>query len=143
MNKEMRSKVYKNGTSGEWFFPSESYILSETDDKGIILYANDLFCEVAGYTRSEILGQPHNIVRHPDMPRIAFKGLWDDVRSKGFWTGFVKNRSKDGGFYWVHATVLKKTDTGGKSTYLSIRTVPSREDVAKYSKLYAELKLKE
>ncbi len=143
MKEATPAKTYKESSTGEWFFPRESYILSETDDKGIILYANDMFCEIAGYTPDEILGQPHNIVRHPDMPRIAFKGLWDNMRTKGFWTGFVKNMRKDSGFYWVFSTVLKKADANGKITYLSIRTVPSREDVAKYSKLYAELKRQE
>ena len=135
--------IYKDPTSVEWLYPDNAYILSETDEKGIILYANELFCELAGYTREELLGQPHNIVRHPDMPRIAFKGLWDDVQTKGFWTGFVKNRRKDMGVYWVYATAIRKEDKDGKVTYLSIRIKPSRQDVDKYSKLYAELKEKE
>jgi PAS domain S-box-containing protein len=134
------SGVYKDEISDEWFYPKNSYILSETDDKGMIIYANDLFCEVAGFSHEELLGEPHNIVRHPDMPRVAFKGLWDDIQSKGFWTGFVKNRRKDGGYYWVFATALRSVNKDGKTTYLSIRTAPSREDVAKCEKLYAELR---
>ena len=110
------SQTYKDEQSQEWFFLEHSYILSETDDKGIILYANDLFCEIAGYTIDELLGQAHNIVRHPDMPRIAFQGLWNDVQTKGFWTGIVKNLRKDGGYYWVDATVLRKIATDGKVT---------------------------
>jgi aerotaxis receptor len=74
--------VTKDKDSNEWFFSQDSYILSETDKSGFILYANDTFCEIAGYELSELLGQPHNIVRHPDMPRIAFKGLWDDIQTK-------------------------------------------------------------
>ncbi len=135
--------VYKDEMTSEWFYPDASYILSETDEKGTILYANDLFCEVAGYDREELIGQPHNIVRHPDMPRIAFKGLWDDIQSKGFWSGYVKNLSKDGGFYWVHATALRKIHSDGRISYLSVRTRPSREDTAKYGKLYAEIKADE
>lgn len=137
------SDIYQDPNSDEWHYPDNAYILSETDEKGIILYANDVFCELAGYTKEELIGEPHNIIRHPDMPRIAFKGLWDDVQSKGFWTGFVKNRRKDMGIYWVYATVLRKEDKDGKVTYLSIRTKPSRKDIEKYSKLYAELREKE
>jgi len=132
--------VYQDPTSGEWFYPSNGYILSETDEYGIILYVNELFCEVAGYTKEELIGQPHNIVRHPDMPRIAFKGLWDDLQAKGFWTGFVKNRRKDNGYYWVYATALRKEHPDGRKTYLSIRLRPGRSDVDACTKLYAQLR---
>ncbi|MCX6074557.1 MAG: PAS domain-containing protein [Campylobacterales bacterium] len=134
------ANIYQDPTSGEWFYPSDSYILSETDSKGIILYVNELFCEIAGYTQEELIGQPHNIVRHPDMPRIAFKGLWEDVQTKGFWTGFVKNRRRESGYYWVYATVLRKVHLDGRTTYLSIRQKPSRSDVDRCIKLYVQLK---
>ena len=137
------SKIYKDKISDEWFFPQDSYILSETDSKGIILYANDLFCEMAGYTLEELIGQAHNIVRHRDMPRIAFAGLWNDIQTKGFWTGIVKNLRKDGGCYWVHATVLKRTLSDGTISYLSIRRVPSRATVESCTALYNDLKSKE
>jgi len=77
------------------------------------------------------------------MPRIAFKGLWDDIRSKGFWSGIVKNLRKDGGFYWVHATVLRRVHSDGRVTYLSVRRVPDRGEVNNCISLYAELKSKE
>jgi len=134
------STVYKDSKTSEWFFPEDSYILSETDEHGIIIYVNELFCEVAGYTEDELIGQPHNIIRHKDMPRIAFKGLWDDVQSKGFWDGYVKNARRDGGYYWVYATVLKKVTQNGNISYLSIRTVPSRMKVQYSEELYATLK---
>lgn len=137
------NKIHKSTETDEWFFGSDQYILSETDDKGIITYANDIFCELAGYKIEELIGQPHNIVRHSDMPRIAFKGLWDDVPTKGFWTGFVKNMRKDGGYYWVYATALRKVHPDGRISYLSIRRVPDRSDVDACIKLYAELKSKE
>ncbi len=137
------SKIYKDENTEEWYFPKESYILSETDDKGIIIYANELFCEIANYTLEELLGQPHNIVRDPDMPRIAFKGLWDDIQSKGFWRGIVKNLRKDRGYYWVDATVLRKVHNDGSVTYLSIRRVPNRVEVEACIPLYAELKSQE
>ncbi|HIP58915.1 MAG TPA: PAS domain-containing protein [Campylobacterales bacterium] len=116
------------------------YLLSETDEKGIVTYASESFLRVANFTEEELLGQPHNVVRHPDMPRVAFKGLWDDVQAKGFWTGFVKNARKGGGYYWVYATVLKNVDKNGKIKYVSIRTKPSRDDVKKYDELYKTLK---
>ncbi|MCK4875233.1 MAG: PAS domain-containing protein [Sulfurimonas sp.] len=135
--------VIKDKKTEEWYFSSDQYILSETDEKGFIIYANDVFCEIAGYKIEELIGEPHNIIRHPDMPRIAFKGLWDDIQSKGFWTGIVKNLRKDGGFYWVHATAMRKVHSDGSITYLSVRRVPDRGDVNACITLYAELRAKE
>ena len=136
------SKVYKDPVSDEWYYPQDGYILSETDEHGVIIYANELFCEIAGYELDELLGQPHNIIRHPDMPKIAFKQLWDDIQTKGFWSGFVKNLRKDGGYYWVYATVLRRI-VNSKVQYLSIRVKPSRSDVESHAKLYRELKSEE
>jgi len=126
----------------EYFFDG-NVIISQTDLKGVITYANKLFGSVSGYKAEELVGQPHNIVRHPDMPKIAFKGLWDDIQTKGFWTGIVKNLRKDRACYWVHATALKRVDSKGNISYLSIRVVPSRKDVEACTLLYAELKSKE
>lgn len=137
------SEIHKSDTSDEWFFDKNSYILSETDEHGIIIYANEIFCDLAGYTLDELIGQPHNIIRHPDMPKIAFKSLWDDIQDKGFWTGIVKNLRKDRAYYWVHATVLKRILNNGEVTYLSVRRVPSRKDVDACISLYADLKSKE
>ncbi len=125
--------------NGEVFY-DDLYLLSETDSKGIITYASQSFCKVAGYNLEELLGQPHNIVRHEDMPRAAFKSLWDAVQSKGFWTGYVKNARRGGGYYWVFATVLKRVDKSGNISYASIRTKPSREEVKKAEELYSTLK---
>ena len=118
---------------------SDLYLLSETDEKGIVIYASDSFLKIAGLNKEELIGQPHNIVRHPDMPRAAFKSLWDDVQSKGFWTGYVKNARKGGGYYWVYATVLRSIDKNGNTKYVSIRVKPSREDIKKAQELYATL----
>ena len=115
------------------------FLLSETDHKGIILYANNAFTDVANYSHNELIGQPHNIIRHPDMPKIAFKGLWDDIKTKGFWSGYVKNARRGGGYYWVYATVLKKVDTSGKITYVSLRTKPTRSAVKEHDALYKTL----
>ena len=115
------------------------YLLSETDEKGIVIYANDSFLKIANMTLDDILGQPHNVVRHTEMPRSAFKSLWDDVQDKGFWTGYVKNARKGGGHYWVYATVLRSIDKSGATKYVSIRVKPSREEIKKAEELYATL----
>ncbi|NWF67394.1 MAG: PAS domain-containing protein [Campylobacterales bacterium] len=124
--------------AGKEVFFEDDYILSETDEKGYILYASDSFCKIAKYTKEELLGKPHNIVRHPDMPRVAFKMLWDAITTKGFWRGIVKNRTKDGNYYWVDAVVLRRV-VNGKIIYCSIRTKPKRQDVEEAEKLYATL----
>ena len=118
---------------------NDLYLLSETDDKGIVEYASDSFLKIANMHAEDLVGQPHNVVRHPEMPRAAFKSLWDDVQSKGFWTGYVKNQRKGGGFYWVYATVLKSVDKNGNTKYVSIRVKPSREDIKSAEALYATL----
>lgn len=115
------------------------YLLSETDERGIVTYANNSFLRIANMSEEELLGEPHNVVRHPEMPRAAFKSLWDDVEEKGFWTGYVKNARKGGGFYWVYATVLRSVDKNGNVKYVSIRVKPSREDIKKAEELYATL----
>ncbi len=124
--------------SGEVLY-DDLYLLSETDEKGIVTYASDSFLKIANLKREELIGQPHNVVRHPDMPRAAFKSLWDDVQSKGFWTGYVKNARKGGGYYWVFATVLRRIDKSGKISYVSIRTKPSRDEIEKAIELYKTL----
>lgn len=116
------------------------YLISETDSKGIVTYASESFCRVANMEAEELIGQPHNVVRHPDMPREAFRQLWENVQNKGFWTGFVKNARKGGGFYWVFATVLRSVDKNGNISYVSIRTKPSREDIQRAETLYATWK---
>jgi len=118
---------------------NDLYLLSETDEKGIVQYASDSFLKIANLRREELIGQPHNVVRHQDMPRAAFKSLWDDVQAKGFWTGLVKNQRKGGGYYWVHATVLRSIDKAGNTKYVSIRVKPSREEIQKAQELYATL----
>jgi len=115
------------------------YLLSETDEKGIITYASDGFMQIANMNQDDLYGQPHNVVRHAEMPRAAFKSLWDDVQEKGFWTGYVKNARKGGGYYWVYATVLRSIDKNGNTKYVSIRVKPSREEIRKAEELYATL----
>ena len=120
-----------------------AFLVSETDEKGVITFANDDFCKIAGYTIEELMGKPHNIVRHKDMPKAAFKSLWETVKKGEVWTGYVKNAVKGGGFYWVYATVYPfETCNGGKG-YLSCRRKPSREEIEEHEKLYKEWKSKE
>lgn len=125
----------------EYILKNDDFLVSQTDAKGIIIFANDDFCKVAGYSIEELVGKPHNIVRHKDMPKAAFKDLWETVKSNKVWTGYVKNRTKDGGFYWVFATVYPMYDsTREEQTYLSCRRKPSREEIEEAEALYKTLR---
>jgi len=96
-----------------------AFLVSETDSKGIIRFANDDFCKIAEYSLEELVGNPHNMVRHQDMPSKAFKSLWDTVQRGETWTGYVKNATKTGGYYWVFATVYPlRVVMGQKGIYL-------------------------
>ena len=120
-----------------------AFLVSETDSKGIIKFANDEFCHYAGYTLEELVNKPHNMVRHPDMPRAAFKDLWETVKSGKRWRGFVKNRTKDGRYYWVFATVYPFKSCDGSNGYISCRRKISDAEKEKYTKLYKEMKAQE
>ena len=99
-------------TETEVPFPDGRLIVSRTDLAGIITHANDAFVEMSGYARDELIGAPHYILRHPDMPRVAFKGLWDTVTAGQKWHGWVKNLRKDGAYYWVYATAVPNVRNG-------------------------------
>ncbi|WP_456391932.1 methyl-accepting chemotaxis protein [Persephonella sp.] len=121
------------------FNPDEMFF-SITDLKGIILSGNDVFVRVSKYSRDELVGSPHNIIRHPDMPRIVFKLLWDYIQSGRPIAAYVKNMAKDGSYYWVLATVMPVKDKNGKNLrYLSIRIKPTTEYLPLVAKLYREL----
>ncbi len=120
----------------ETLLKEDSFLVSETDSKGNIIFANEEFCDIAEYTLDELMGKPHNIVRHPDMPKAAFKDLWDTVKKGEVWNGFVKNKTRSGGYYWVFATVYPFKNEEGEQCYLSCRRKPSRENVEKHEKLY-------
>ena len=117
-----------------------AFLVSETDEKGIIIFANDDFCKIAGYGIDELIGKPHNTVRHPDMPKAAFKSLWDTVQKGEVWTGYVKNATKDGGYYWVFATVYPFESCDGSKGYLSCRRKPSKIEIEKSEKLYEQMR---
>ena len=107
----------------------DAFLVSETNDKGHIIFANEEFCQVAEYTQEELVGNPHNMVRHQDMPKAAFKDLWATIQSGEMWQGYVKNATKSGGFYWVYATIYPYKNDLGEQCYMSIRRKPSRQDI--------------
>ncbi len=114
--------------------------MSKTDLKGRITYANHVFLEIAGYREAEILGQPHDIIRHPDMPRCVFKLLWDTLEAKQEIFAYVKNMAKTGDFYWVFAHVTPTFDEQGRVTgYHSSRRVPERKQVDLFDDVYRQL----
>lgn len=124
----------------EYILKSDDFLVSQTDERGIILFANDDFCKIAGYSIDELVGKPHNIVRHKDMPRAAFKDLWSTVKAGKVWNGYVKNSTKNGGFYWVYATVYPMHDTVRQArTYMSCRRKPSRQEIEEAQNLYKTL----
>lgn len=114
-------------------------IVSKTDLKGRITYANPYFIEVSGYSEEELLGQPHNVVRHPDMPESAFEDLWKTLKKGELWSALVKNRRKNGDFYWVLANATPISENGRVVGYMSVRTKPTREQIAAAEAAYAEL----
>ena len=121
-------------------FPTGTVLISKTDTKGVITYANDAFVSVSGYTLEELIGRSHNLVRHPDMPPQAFKWLWDTLKEGKPWRGIVKNRCKNGDFYWVLATVAPIIENGYITGYVSVRRPPSRMEIAEAESLYANLR---
>ncbi len=128
-------------TQREFEIPSAETLVSTTDLKGRILYCNSAFISVSGYSREELLGQPHNMIRHPDMPAAAFADMWATIGSGHPWSGIVKNRRKNGDHYWVNANVTPLLDRQGQPiAYMSVRIVPSRTEVEAADKLYAQLR---
>lgn len=115
-----------------------AFLVSETDEKGVIRFANRDFCNIAEYEIEELIGKPHNVVRHKDMPKVAFKDLWETVKKGNIWTGYVKNATKNGDFYWVFATVYPFISCDGTKGYLSCRRKASRDEIEKMSKIYEE-----
>lgn len=127
-------------TGVERFFDENDIIVSKTDLKGRITYANRIFVEVSGYQEDELIGQPHNIIRHPDMPRCVFKLLWDVLESGKEIFAYVNNMCKGGDNYWVHAHVTPTFDARGRIiSYHSNRRVPERPAVDAAAELYAAL----
>ncbi|MCK5897556.1 MAG: PAS domain-containing protein [Methylococcales bacterium] len=126
-------------TETEVSYPEGKLIVSTTDTKGVITHANPIFVEMAGYTRDELIGHNHSILRHPDMPSVAFKDLWNTVNEGRKWEGIVKNLRKDGCYYWVKATVIPNVRNGEIVSYTSVRRKPSVSAVDESIKLYKTL----
>lgn len=115
-------------------------IVSKTDLKGRITYVNPYFVEVSGFSEKELLGAPHNLVRHPDMPPSAFADLWSTLKQERPWTGMVKNRRKNGDYYWVKANVTPVREGGRIAGYMSVRTRPTRDEVKAAEELYRRMR---
>jgi len=120
--------------------PYDEVITSRTDLKGNITYANEIFCEISGYSLEELLGKPHNIVRHPDMPKSVYKELWDTLKSGNQWIGVVKNLRKDKGHYWVKAIVSGVYKDGELVEYKSLRTPIEYDEKLEHQKLYDKMR---
>ena len=119
----------------------EDFIVSKTDTVGRLIYCNPIFIELSGYKESELLGQQHNIVRHPDMPRSVFHLLWDTIRHGEEFMGYVKNLCKDGSFYWVFATVTPSFKPGSHEPvgYFSVRRKPEQDKLQIVEQLYQQI----
>lgn len=126
--------------SKEQLFNQSDILLSTTDTSSHIKYADKSFCDIAGFSLEELEGNPHNMVRHPDMPKAAFKDLWSYIQSGLSWMGPVKNKCKNGDYYWVNAFVTPIKDSSGKvNEYQSVRTLPDREVVDRATDIYSQL----
>ena len=120
---------------------NEGQILaSRTTPDSRIVFANEAFTHISGFSEQELIGEPHNLVRHPDMPKEAFANLWATVKAGRAWEGLVKNRTKSGGFYWVRANVTPVAENGEHKGYISVRTRASREDIAAATRAYAAMR---
>lgn len=131
-------------TSDEEFLFQGRVIISETDTNGNITYANRKFCEISGYGKEELMGKPHNVIRHPDMPKEAFSKMWSTIKSGQIWHGLVKNLRKDGKFYWVETEVLpSKNENGEVIGYVAARKAASRKNIEETAEMYRKMKEKE
>lgn len=131
-------------TQMERVMRDDDLIVSKTNPKGIITYGNPIFVEFSGYTEDELIGSQHNIIRHPDMPRATFKLAWETIAAGREFFAFVKNMTKDGGFYWVLAHITPDFDAHGRIIgYTSVRRCPSRAAVEAISAVYAQMRAAE
>ena len=127
-------------TKEETLLSENDFIVSKTDTKGIITYCNQIFMEMAGYRESELINTNHNIIRHPDMPKIAFKAAWDTIQAGNEFFAFVKNLRKDGGFYWVFTCITPDFDLNNNIIgYTSVRRKPTRSAIETIEPIYKQL----
>ncbi len=114
-------------------------IISQTDAKGIITFANRMFCEISGYSVDELTGKPHNIIRHPDMPKATFKKMWETIQGGQSWNGLVKNLRKDGRYYWVDTEILPIYTNNKITGYVAARKPASKKNIQETEKLYKKM----
>jgi aerotaxis receptor len=126
----------------EYPYPKGKVLVSKTDAKGVITFANDAFIETSGFEKEELIGKSHNVVRHPEMPPEAFADLWATIKRGLPWKGLVKNRRKDGSYYWVNAFVVPMFKGGEPDGFMSVRTEPTREQIEAASALYEQVRAK-
>ena len=128
-------------TDNEIKLSTTKHIVSKTDDKGIIEYGNDYFVEISGYTEKELIGQPHSIIRHPDMPKVVFKMMWDRIKQGKNIMAIVKNLAKDGSYYWVVTEFEPKLDTisGEVISYTAFRKAAPQKAIDAIIPIYAKL----
>lgn len=131
-----------NPVDEEYVFEN-GVIVSSTDLKGIITYANRKFCEISGYTKDELKGKNHNILRHPDMPKAAFQELWDTIQDGKEWTGIIKNLRKDGKYYWVYSHIAPTIHEGKAVGYTAVRRPASAAEVEETIPAYKDMLEKE
>ncbi len=125
----------------EFRFDNEGVLVSQTDKEGIITYANKRFRDVSGYTYDELIGKPHSIVRHPDMPRITFAKMWDTIQSAQVFNGTIKNMRKDGRYYWVDLEILPiKNEESQITGYIAVARSASRKDIEENEELYKRMR---
>ena len=142
--REATLKLFDAGTrkvlvcDREMPYPDGRLIVSTSDTRGIITHCNTSFVEMSGYTREELIGAPHCILRHPDMPTRVYRQLWEEARLGRIWHGYVKNLRKDGAFYWVYATVIANVRQGRVAGYTSVRRKPSRRKVEEAERQYRQ-----
>jgi len=127
-------------TNQEFVVPDGATLVSTTDLSSHITYCNPAFIAVSGYSREELVGQPHNLIRHPDMPPEAFRDMWATLKSGSPWSALVKNRRKNGDHYWVVANATPIVSNGQPVGYMSVRTKPTREQVQAAEALYARMR---
>jgi len=139
MTKKSLSKrdAPKNISNNEKQLGNDDFIVSKTDLKGKIIYCNEIFTKMSGYQAADLIGANHNLIRHPDMPQIAFKVAWDLIQDKKEFFGFVKNLCADGGYYWVFAYITADIDENGQITsYTSIRRKPPQSAIDQIIPIY-------
>ena len=133
-------KYKSTPTKLELVLADDKLLVSKSDPKGILTYANNDFIDISGYTESELLGQQHNIIRHPDMPRVIFRLLWETLKNNREFNGYIKNMAKDGSYYWVFANVAPSFSTDNELLgYTSVRRKPDPDKLNYIQNLYLEL----